>query len=346
MRIGSIETSGRVAVVAEIGNNHEGDVALAEELIRLAADAGADAVKFQTFDTAHYVTIQDERRFAQLRRFELPRTAYLRLKSVADAAGVVLLSTPFDLGSVTFLDPFVPAFKIASGDITFFPLLEAVARTGKPLVLSTGAATIDEVQAAVACVRRVWRTFGITGSIALLHCVASYPVPPAQANLMAIATLRERFPDCTIGYSDHAMGIEAAVAAVALGARIVEKHFTIAHNHSDFRDHQLSATPDELRVLVGRIRMVEEMRGNGEKVPQVCEEGARVGSRRSIAAAHALPKGVVLVREHLTWVRPAGGIPPGEEIAVVGQRLREAVAAGVVIAPALVERVVEVREAA
>lgn len=334
MRIGSADTSQRVIVVAEVGNNHEGDPALAEELVRLAARAGADVVKFQAFNPDHYETARHGDRLARLRRFQLSHATFERLAAIAAEVGLAWLSTPFDLGSAAFLAPLVPVFKIASGDITFIPLLESVSRTGKPVILSTGAATIEEIEAAVACVRRVWRTGGISGSIALLHCVASYPVPSAQANLAAIMTLRERFPDCTIGYSDHTMGIEAAVAAVALGARIIEKHFTIAHDHSDFRDHQLSATPDELHALVERIRMTEAMLGTGEKVPQPCEVTGRVHFRRSIAAARDLSAGTVLQRVDLTWVRPADGIPPGREEDVIGRRLTCNIAAGMPIVPA------------
>lgn len=337
MKICTHDTDSRVLIVAEIGNNHEGSIVAAEELIGRAAEAGADAVKFQTIIPERLVARTDERRLAQLRRFRLSYDDFRYLASVARRCGVLFLSTPFDCESAAFLDTLVPAYKVASGDLTFFPLLETVARIGKPIIISTGAATMDEIAAAVACVRQTWSARSASEDLALLHCVASYPVPPEQANIRAIVALRERFPDCTIGYSDHTIGTDAAVAAVVLGARIIEKHFTIAHDHSDFRDHQLSATPDELHALIERVRAVEPMLGSGEKVPQACEEVGRAALRRSIAAACDLPAGTVMTREHLTWVRPAGGMPPGDENAIVGRRLRESVTAGVAITPALIE---------
>lgn len=336
MKIGTHDTSASVLIIAEIGNNHEGDVALAEELIGRAVEAGANAVKFQTIVPERLVSASETKRIAQLRRLCLSYDEFIRLAAVARRAGVVFLSTPFDLASVEFLVPLVAAYKIASGDVTFVPLYESVAATGKPIIASTGTATLQEVAAAVACVRRVWSARGISAELALLHCVASYPAPATQANLTAITTLREQCPDCTIGYSDHTLGNDAAVVAVALGARIIEKHFTLRHDYSDFRDHQLSATPEELRALVERIRLTETMFGSGEKVPQPCEEVGRVNFRRSIAAAVDLPAGHILTADDLTYLRPATGIPANACDTVVGQRLTRSVRADEFFTPDLV----------
>ena len=283
MRIGDLDLDERVMVVAEIGNNHEGDFGLAQELIGLAAEAGVDAVKFQTFRTEHYVARRDRRRFEQLRSFELTieqfdaipegtkdpgllkakkalkrkmpkrranqqywtESQFEKLAATAAAAGLRFLSTPFDLDSVRCLAGLVDAFKISSGDNTFFPLLQAVARTGKPVILSSGLATLDQLREAQAVIAGA-RGEPVARDLAILHCVSSYPVPPAEANLAVIPRLREAL-GCTVGYSDHTLGIEAAGVSVALGARIVEKHFTHDRNHSDFRDHRLSADPAELR---------------------------------------------------------------------------------------------------
>ncbi|MDO8463198.1 MAG: N-acetylneuraminate synthase family protein [bacterium] len=337
MMIGHHNTASRVFVIAEIGNNHEGSRALAEDLIGRAALAGVDAVKFQTIVPERLVARTDERRLAQLRRFQLSYDDFRHLATVAQRAGVLFLSTPFDCESAAFLDALVPAYKVASGDLTFLPMIEVIAHTGKPVIFSTGAATVDEIRVAVAHVQGAWAARGVSGDHALLHCVASYPVPPGQANLGAISTLREQFPHSTIGYSDHTMGNDAAVAAVAIGARIVEKHFTLAHDYSDFRDHQLSATPDEIRVLVERIRAVELMMGSGVKVPQPCEEVGRSAFRRAVVAAEDLPEGIVLSAAHLTWVRPAGPFAPGQELGIIGKRLRRAVVAGTVLDPQCIE---------
>ncbi|MHC4427496.1 MAG: N-acetylneuraminate synthase family protein [Planctomycetota bacterium] len=326
MRIGDFDTDRRVLIVAEIGNNHEGDARLAEQLVHLAAEAGADAVKFQTFRTPEFVSPRDRDRYNRLRSFELAPAEFERLGRTAAERGLLFLSTPLDLGSVEVLDPLIAAFKIASGDNTFYPLLEKVAATGKPVLLSTGLASLEQVERARLCLARVWGA-NARPDLALLHCVSSYPVPAEEANLSAICLLADAF-DCTVGYSDHTVGIEAVAAAVALGARVVEKHFTIDKNYSSFRDHQLSADPAELRTLVERVRLVETLLGSGGKVVQAGERAGLDGLRRSIVARRDLPAGALIEIGDLNWVRPAGGLPPGEEHRLVGRKLREPVTAG------------------
>ena len=327
MRIADADLSERVLIVAEIGNNHEGSYALAEELIGRAAEAGVDAVKFQTFRTEHYVSRRDDARFERLKSFELSHDEFTKLTAVARQEGVIFLSTPFDLESVRFLDALVPAFKIASGDNTFYPLLDTVARTGKPIMLSTGLADTTGIRQAKAVIETAWAEIGVEPGLALLHCVSSYPVPPAQANLAAIGRLRAEF-DCTIGYSDHTLGIEACRVAASLGARIIEKHFTIDKNHSDFRDHQLSADPGEMTELVRAVRQTETLLGSGEKRPQECEQTAERALRRSITAVRDLASGAVVTWEDITWVRPGGGLPPGKEHLILGRKLAKPVRGG------------------
>lgn len=326
MYIGSHNLDRRVLVVAEIGNNHEGSHALAEEMIGRAAVAGADAVKFQTIVPELLIAPDQVERLAQLRRLCLPPEAFARLKRTADAAGVLFLSTPFDLESAALLTPLVAAFKIASGDNTFYPLLEAVAATGKPVILSTGLADGRQVAAAQACLKRGWLARGLVGELALLHCVASYPTAPEAANLAAIRTLAGT--GLPVGYSDHTLGIEAAVLAVGLGARIVEKHFTVSKTHSAFRDHALSADPAELAEMVRRIREAETLLGSGDKVPQPCEAPTAAAARRSATAACDLPAGACLSPQHVRWLRPGGGLPPERAQALVGARLRNPVRRG------------------
>ncbi len=330
MRIGNRDPMERVLIVAEIGNNHEGDAAVAEELIVRAAEAGADAVKFQTYRTEHYVSRGDRRRFDQLKSFELAPQELERLRERAASSEVLFLSTPFDLESVRRLEPLVAAYKIASGDNTFRPLLQAVAETGKPVIVSTGLADLEEIAAAKATIEAVWRKCRVRQELALLHCVSSYPVPADEANLAAIGTLRAAF-GCTVGYSDHTLGIDAAALAVAAGARIVEKHFTIAKDHSGFRDHRLSADPRDLAELVRRIRAIERQLGDGRREPQPCERPLVTPLRRSLAVTRDLPAGAVLSRTDLTWVRPGGGYAPGEEALVEGRELAVPVAAGQII---------------
>lgn len=333
--VGGRDASERVLVVAEIGNNHEGDVKVARELVRAAAASGADAVKFQTFRTEHFVAPTDPARVARLRRFQLSNDDFVALADDARSHGLRFLSTPLDLGSATFLEGLVDAFKVASGDIDFVPLLRQVARSGKPLIVSTGASELAEVERAVAHIEDAWGAR--RAQLALLHCVSSYPAPQEQANLRAIPALAKAFPRHTVGYSDHTIGIEACVLAVALGARVLEKHFTLDHHHSDFRDHLLSAEPEELKALVQRVRAAEAMLGNGAKRPQPCEAPMLPAIRRSVRAARGLRAGTRLAFEDLAWLRPGGDLAPGHENRLVGRTLRRDVEAGAPLLPGDVE---------
>lgn len=323
MRIGSLGTDSRIVVVAEVGNNHEGDVERARELVRAAAAAGADAVKFQTYRTELFVRPVDEERFARLKSFELSQSAFAGLADLAHELGLAFVSTPLDLESATFLDEIADAVKIASGDNTFVPLIRQVAAGSKPMIMSTGLVDLDEARAALELARSA-RPPG--AEVALLHCVTAYPAQPAEINLRAIPELAAAL-ECTVGYSDHTLGIEACVAAAAIGARILEKHVTLDPAPSDFRDHELSARPDELAELVRRVRLVEELLGTGEKRPQASELALRDAVRRSIAARRDLPKGHRISKDDIAWLRPGGGIAPGDEHEVVGGVLRRAVAA-------------------
>ncbi len=336
MRIDTLDTGDRVLIVAEIGNNHEGSHALAEEMIGRAAEAGVDAVKLQTFRTEDYVSRENPVRFAQLKAFELTGGQLEALHQTARQEGLIFLSTPFDLGSAELLNPLVPAFKIASGDNTFYPLLETVAGFGKPMILSGGLADVRQLRFSKAVVESVWAGQGADPGLAVLHCVTSYPVAPEEANLGAIAHLRSEL-DCTVGYSDHTLGIEACVLAVALGARILEKHFTLDKHFSEFRDHQLSADPPEMAELVRRVRQATLLLGDGIKVPQPGEEALAEVVRRSIVARRDLPSGARITWADISWVRPAGGLAPGQEARLLGRATARAIAAGERLTPDLLE---------
>lgn len=333
MRIGSRDTDSRVFVVAEIGNNHEGDFALAERLIDEAASAGTDAVKFQTARADLFISPAEPARLARLRSYEFRPDQWSTLAARAQRLGVAFLSTALDLESARMLDPLVDGFKVASGDITFTPLLDAVAATGKPLIVSTGASGMDDVARAVNRVRGVWRRLGRDGELAVLHCVSAYPVPPSEANLRMIPVLKAAL-GVTVGYSDHVEGIEAAVASVAAGARVIEKHFTIDKAYSSFRDHALSADPPQFREMVRRIRLVDAMLGSGEKELQPAERPMVQVIRRSIAAARDLPCGHTLHDGDFIWLRPGSGLPPGEEGRLVGRQLTRDVRRGELITAA------------
>ena len=336
MKIGAFDLDRQVLVVAEIGNNHEGSYALAEELVGKAAEAGVGAVKFQTFRTGRFVDPRDEERFERMKRFELSEDEFGRLCRHARGAGLLFISTPLDLGSARFLGEIADALKIASGDNTFYPLIEQAAESGKPLIVSTGLADLAQIRRAASVVEGVWRGCGVEQDLALLHCVSGYPVPADQANLAAIPFLRREL-DCTIGYSDHTIGADAAVMAVAMGARIIEKHFTIDNHYSDFRDHRISADPGTMKRLVDKVRDAQAMLGQPTRMIQDCERDGVVAYRRSIAAARALEAGTVIDRDDITWVRPGGGIPPGREDVVLGRRLNRDLEQGESVLPADLE---------
>ena len=268
MKIGNLDTRDKVMIVAEIGNNHEGSVELARQLVDKAADAGVDAVKFQTFKTETFVSPHDVDRFNRMKSFELTRENFEELAVRAKNNGLLFISTPLDMPSATFLIKIVDALKIASGDNTFYPLIELVSKSDKPIILSTGFADEEQIKFSASLIKnnRPMRTS--YSGLALLHCVSAYPVNPSDANLSAIRTLAEKFPSTTIGYSDHTIGNEAAILAVAAGARIIEKHFTIDRNYSEFRDHQLSADPTSMAELVTKIRDAEILLGTGSLDPR------------------------------------------------------------------------------
>src|SRR4051812_19672836 len=298
MRIGDRDTSDRVLVVAEIGNNHEGDPAVARELVEAAAGAGADAVKVQVFDPRFYISGRDAQRLEQLERFRLSHDDFAALAELAHARGLGFVATFLDLGSADAMQPLVDAFKIASGDNDNETFLRRAAASGLPVVVSLGMTEPGD-PARIAALYEPER-------LALLHCVSAYPAPPEQAALATIRTLVRDLPGLTIGYSDHTVGAAAALAAVALGARIVEKHVTLSHEFSEFRDHQLSAEPAELRTLVEQIRLVEELVAVERTGLLPAEHPVAAAARRSLGAARDLVAGEVLSANDITWLRPAG----------------------------------------
>lgn len=321
MKIGRCDTDLAVLVVAEIGNNHEGNFKLAGEMVRQAARCGVQAVKFQTVQASQLVRKAETARFERLRQCELSEPQFAELSELAHELGLLFLSTPLSLETAAFLEPIVDAYKIASGDNDFFPLLEQVARTGKPVIVSTGVSDVSQVDAAVRFLRGEWASHALSGALALLHCVSSYPTPLEQANLRSIPFLAGRF-GCTVGFSDHTLGTETAALAVAAGARIVEKHFTLDKNQSDFRDHQLSADPAEMAELVKHVRQAEALLGTWGKSVQPCEAAAQSAIRRSIVAARDLKSGTPLGMADLKWIRPGDGLRPGQETNLMGRRLK------------------------
>lgn len=322
-------------VIAEAGVNHNGDVGQAKRLIDVAAASGADAVKFQTFiadkltsATAPKAAYQrattgaDESQLEMVRRVELPFEAFRELQGHARDAGILFLSTPFDAESADFLVSMdIPALKVPSGEITNTPFLEHLARTRKPLIVSTGMADLDEVGTAVEVIRKAGGN-----EVVLLHCVSNYPASAASVNLRAMQTMESRF-QLPVGYSDHTLGFEVALAAAALGACVIEKHFTLSRDLPG-PDHKASLEPPELKALVSGIHNVQTALGDGVKQPAEEERDTRAVARRSLVAARDLAPGTVLARDAITILRPGTGLPPSQFENVIGRKARIAIAAG------------------
>lgn len=320
-------TLSRTYLIAEAGVNHEGSLEKALELVDLAAQAGADAVKFQTFEPARYVsTVQPERR-ERVGRFALSREAFRAVAARAQERGVAFISTPLYMHDADFLEPLVPFYKISSGDLTFLHLIRHVAAKKKPMVISTGLGTREEIQRAVDAVLGVWPQAPEQGALALMHCVSAYPTPDAEANLANMDWLRETF-GLPVGYSDHTLGIKACELAVAMGALVIEKHFTDSRAGKTFHDHALSAEPAELAAMRDAMTQAETLRGRRERQRGPSETAMLPLMRRSLAAAVDIPAGQPVTQDMLTYLRPAWGLALEEETLLLGRRLRRAVPAG------------------
>lgn len=319
-------------VIAEAGVNHNGNIALGRQLIEAAADAGADAIKFQTFKAERLATpgtrkadyqIREtgakESQFEMLQKLELSMDAHLELLAHARGRGIEFLSTPFDDESADFLEELgVALFKVSSGDLTNHPFLAHLATKGRPIILSTGMSTLAEVAAAVAALPGA--------SIALLQCVSNYPANPADTNLRAMRTMETRF-NVPVGYSDHTLGNEVSLAAVSLGACIIEKHLTLDRTLPG-PDHRASAEPAEFAALVRGIRIVESALGDGLKVPAPDEAPIAELARKSLAAALDIAAGTILSPGMIAAMRPGTGLPPTLHGQVVGKKARQPIPAG------------------
>lgn len=327
MIIEDFNTDNKVLIVAEIGNNHEGNIDIARRLVEEAAECGVDAVKFQTFITEKFVSSADTIRFKRLKSFELSQSDFIQLSKLAHSLNILFISTPLDLESAQFLSPIVDAYKIASGDNNFYPLLDEVAKSGKPVIISTGASEQEQIINAVSAIENGWKTYNKKSDLAILHCVSCYPAPSDQVNLQTLANYSVTYK-YTTGYSDHTIGIEASVLAVAFGARIIEKHFTLDKSFSSFRDHQLSADPKDMSELVRRIRSASVLIGSKEKKVQPCESELSLAIRRSIVAGVDMDLGHSITLSDLLWIRPGGGLAPGNENKLIGKILKRNVMFG------------------
>jgi N-acetylneuraminate synthase len=317
-----------VLVVAEAGVNHNGDLETAKALVAAAAEAGADVVKFQTF-VAEQITAASapkaryqlettgggESQREMIRRLELSRGDHLALIDECRRHRIAFMSTAFDAGSLDLLlDLGVERIKVASGEITNLPLLRRMGATGKPLFVSTGMSTLDEVAAAIDVLERAGAS---RDSITVLQCNTAYPTPVADANLRAMRTLADAF-GTQVGYSDHTAGIEVAIAAVALGATVIEKHLTLDRTLPG-PDHAASLEPDQMRAMIAAIRNIEHALGDGIKRPSPSERENIAIARRSLVATRPIHAGEVFSEGNVAAKRPAGGLSPMRWDEVVGR---------------------------
>ena len=291
-------------IIAEIGNNHEGDIKLAKKLVKLAAKAGVDAVKFQTFKTEEFINKDEKKRFKQLKKFELSFDDFNILKELAHKYNLKFISTPLDLDSAKFIGKIADLIKIASGDNNFLTLIEHLLKFNKKLIISTGLMNFKDLEKlSKFIVKKIGKKKALD-KISYLHCVTSYPVEEKYASLNSIPYLikKQKFK---IGYSDHTIGNEACLAAVSLGACIIEKHFTINKNFSKFRDHSLSADFEDLKSLVLSIRKIEKMKGNFEKIIQHNEKNILKLVRRSVFSKKKIIKGEIINLDKVRFLRPS-----------------------------------------
>jgi N,N'-diacetyllegionaminate synthase len=316
-----------VVIIAEIGVNHNGDIRLAKKMVDKAKECGADIVKFQTSNPEALVTKYAEKakyqientgeknsQLEMIKKITLSYSEFIEIEKYCREQEVVFLSTPFDCQSIDFLNQFpMPFWKIPSGEITNYPYLVKIAKTGKKIVMSTGMSTLDEIRAAFD----ILKTNG-AGKIILLHCNTQYPTRLEDVNLRAMCTLKNEF-GVEVGYSDHTMGIEVPVAAVALGASVIEKHFTMDRT-MEGPDHKASLEPKEFAAMVKAVRNTEKLLGSEKKQVTDSERENMAIARKSIIADKDISKGEVFTEENLTTKRPGNGLSPMLWEQIIGRR--------------------------
>jgi len=311
-------------IIAEVGSNHNRDLEKARKLVQIAAQSGADAVKFQTFIAERLVakseSLPDGTNLCELfGKYELPHEWHKDLFDYAHSLDIEFLSSPFDFESVDLLDELgVPAFKIASGDLSNLPFIAHIASKKRPIVLSTGMGTLGEVGRALETIAKQG-----CDDVVLMHCVSSYPSPPEAMNLRAIDTLRRAFK-VPVGLSDHTLGANIPIAAAALGIDLLEKHFTDERQQEGL-DHSYSMEPDELKEMIAAVRTTEKSLGSGEKACSPVESGTQYYARRSLFARRQIPEGKKIERDDIKLVRPQRGIDPEHLDVVLGRPARKAI---------------------
>lgn len=318
----------KVFIIAEAGVNHNGSLEMAKKMVEVAKEAGADAIKFQTFKAENLVTKnamkaeyqkqttnKNESQYEMIKQLELSFNDFKELKKYCDKKEIMFLSTPFDFESIDFLNNLgLEIFKIPSGEITNLPYLRKIGKLKKKIILSTGMADLGEIEDALDVLINVGTK---RENITILHCNTEYPTSYEDVNLLAMNTIKEAFK-VNVGYSDHTLGVEVSIAAVALGAKVIEKHFTLDKNMSG-PDHKASLEPDELKTMIKAIRNVEMALGNGIKKPSKSELKNKEIARKSIVAKRDIKKGEIFTEENIAVKRPGNGISPMRWDEIIGK---------------------------
>ena len=330
-------------VIAEAGVNHNGKLQQAKKLIEIASDAGADAVKFQTYrsegvvtkqaDTAYYAKKNIRKNIKQIdliKKYELKYNDFRILKNYCDKKNIIFLSTPHSFDAIDFLEDLVPAYKFGSGDITNIPALEYAAKKSKPMILGTGMSTIEEIKTAVKTIKKQGNK-----QIIALHCTTNYPCSLEDVNLNAMQTMKQKL-DCLIGYSDHTMSLTVPILARALGAVVIEKHFTLSRK-LEGPDHKASLEPSELKKMIEEMKKVDKILGSFEKKPTKSEKEVMKLVRKSLVAKNDIKKGSIINKKMIEIKRPGIGIQPADLDKIIGKKAKKHILKDEVIEKNMVE---------
>jgi N,N'-diacetyllegionaminate synthase len=308
-----------IFIVAEAGNNHEGNFNTAKKLIDKASESGADAIKFQTYDVDNFIDPKFKKSYEKFKKFSLSYEEFYKLSQHCKKKNIIFFSTPFDLKSAIFLNKIQKIFKISSGDNNFTDLISLVASFNKDLIISSGLLKLKDLKNIYKLIKKIR---GKNLKLSFLHCVSSYPTPLDYINLANIKMIKENFSDVNVGLSDHTIGIKAPIYAALVGAKIIEKHFTLDNKFSNFRDHALSLNPKDFRKMVDQIREAERILGNNKKLVLPFEKKNLTSMRRSAYSSRILKKGQILGKKDIIYLRPGGGIDEKEVKKILGKKIK------------------------
>jgi len=313
-----------VFVIAEIGSNHEGDFERAKKLLRLASESGANAVKFQVYTGDTLVNrLESPTRHQHFKRFELTYEQYIELAEIAKELKTMFMASIWNREALEILNPYISIYKIGSGDLNAYEMIEATVRTGKPMIMSCGLATMADLEEVVQYIGSLDPSYIHDRKLCLLQCTVMYPIPDSDANLKSMILIKER-TGLPVGFSDHTVGTYASEIAVSMGAQVIEKHFTDQREGRQFRDHKISLTREEMQELVHKFKKIKELQGTYDKriMPSEIENECRISFRRAVYPRRDLRAGTLLTREDIISLRPNVGIDGKDYFKLLGKRLK------------------------